>query len=106
MKLTVYRKIVRDRIPEIIETAGKMARCEYVCKEEVVDGLEAKLSEELTEYLESHSIEEMADLLEVMHGILYHKGIPWDELERVRQEKRVQRGGFEKGIRLLEVEEP
>ena len=106
MKITVYRKIVRDRIPEIIETAGKTARCEYVCKEEAVDGLEAKLSEELSEYLESHSIEEMADLLEAMHGILYHKGITWDELEHVRQEKRAQRGGFEKGILLLEVEEP
>ncbi|NLV58709.1 MAG: nucleoside triphosphate pyrophosphohydrolase [Clostridiales bacterium] len=106
MNRVVYHKIVRDRIPEIIETAGKKAFFEYTDKEKTISGLEAKLSEELAEYLESHSIEEMADLLEVIHGILYHKGISWEELESVRQEKRAKRGGFEKGIHLLEVEEP
>ena len=47
----------------------------------------------------------MADILEVLHGIAFNKGIAWDEVESVRIHKRVERGGFEKGIRLLEVKD-
>lgn len=100
-----YDKIVRDRIPEIIEASGRKAEYETVDTEKAITGLEAKLGEELSEYLADHSLEEMADLLEVMRGILHHRGISWDELEAVRQKKYALRGGFEKGIRLLGVEE-
>lgn len=100
-----YDKIVRDRIPEIIEASGRRAEIEFVSKERAIAGLEAKLTEELDEYFADHSLEEMADLLEVMRGILHHRGISWDELENVRQKKYAQRGGFEEGIRLLSVEE-
>ncbi len=57
------------------------------------------------EYIESKSIEEMADVLEVLHGLAFHQGISWDEVEATRVHKRDERGGFEKGIRLLEVKE-
>lgn len=98
-------KIVRDRIPEIIEANGQRAVCHVPGKEEILLGLEQKLSEELSEYLADHSLEEMADLLEVMHGILYHRGIAWDELEAIRLAKREKRGGFEQGIYLEATEE-
>ena len=104
MKRTEHKKIVRDRIPEIIESTGKRAVCRAAETEEAVRGLEEKLSEELSEYLADHSLEEMADLLEVMHGILYHRGIAWEELEAVRRKKREARGGFERGIFLEAVE--
>ncbi len=67
--------------------------------------LDRKLQEEVREYLDSSSIEEMADILEVLHGIAFHKGISWEEVETVRIRKRDERGGFEQGIRLLEVKE-
>ncbi len=105
MKRVEHWKIVRDRIPEIIEKNGGRAICRVVCPEEAVKGLEKKLSEELTEYLEEKSVEELADLLEVMHGLLLHRGISWDELERIRLQKREERGGFEQGICLEAVEE-
>lgn len=100
-----HNKIVRDRIPEIIERNGQRAVCRTPNKEEIIRGLEEKLTEELSEYLEDHSLEEMADLLEVMHGILHHRGISWDELEKIRLEKRERRGGFERGIYLEATEE-
>ena len=96
-------KIVRDKIPEIIEEAGKKAIFEIVSVEDAIHGLEEKLSEELDEYLADRSLEEMADLLEVMHGILYLKGISWDELETVRLKKREERGGFEQRILLKDI---
>ena len=100
-----YGKIVRDRIPEIIEKNGQRAVCRIPDKKEIIRGLEVKLTEELSEYLEDHSLEEMADLLEVMHGILHHRGVSWDELEKIRLEKQKKRGGFERGIYLEATEE-
>jgi len=98
-------KIVRDKIPEIIMNSGKSPITEIVSVEAAIDGLEQKLNEELNEYLEDHSLEEMADLLEVMHGILYLKGISWEELESVRLKKREERGGFEQRVLLKDIQE-
>ena len=100
-----YDKIVRDRIPEVIEAAGQHAIYELVDREMALEGLKRKLSEELTVYLESGSLEDLADLLEVMLGVAYHSGVSWQELEAVRLAKRAERGGFERGVRLLEVNE-
>ena len=96
-------KIVRDRIPEIISKSGKTPVFETVSVEDAIIGLEEKLSEELAEYLEDHSLEEMADLLEVMHGILFLKGIDWCEVEKVRIQKRNERGGFEDRLLLKDI---
>ena len=104
MRRIEYRKIVRDRIPEIIEASGKMPVWREVGPEKAICGLEDKLKEELSEYLSDHSLEEMADLLEVMHGILYHRGVSWDELEKIRLRKREERGGFEGRIFLEATE--
>ena len=57
----------------------------------------------MDEYLADHSLEEMADLLEVMHGILYLKGISWEMLEKVRIQKRNERGGFEQRLLLKDI---
>ena len=104
---TVYHgKLVRDLIPTVIELAGKTPVSDLVSLNELEGALDSKLREEVAEFLESHSIEEMADILEVLHGIAFHKGISWEEVESVRVRKREERGGFEKGIRLLEVREP
>lgn len=105
MNRTEHQKIVRDRIPEIIEQNGGRAVCRIPEKEEIIRGLEKKLTEELNEYLADHSLDEMADLLEVMHGILHHRGVSWEELERIRLEKKEKRGGFEQGIWLESVEQ-
>lgn len=96
-------KIVRDRIPELITGSGKQPIYEVVSVEDAIIGLETKLEEELDEYLADHSLEEMADLLEVMHGILYLKGISWEMLEKVRIQKRNERGGFEQRLLLKDI---
>ena len=100
-----YDKLVRDKIPEVIRQAGKQPVTGILPHEAMAAALDRKLQEEVQEYLESSSAEEMADILEVLHGIAYHKGISWDEVESVRIRKRDERGGFDKGIRLLEVRE-
>ncbi|MBQ8136274.1 MAG: nucleoside triphosphate pyrophosphohydrolase [Clostridia bacterium] len=106
MRVIQYDKLVRDRIPEVICRAGKQAVTDTLPQEAMAAALDRKLQEEVGEYLESGSVEEMADIVEVLHGIAFHRGISWDEVESVRVRKRAERGGFEKGIRLLEVKEP
>ena len=100
-----YRKLVRDRIPAIIEAGGKACVWEVLPQEEYLRALDTKLEEELAEYQESKSIEELADLLEVIRAVAAARGCSWEQLEQIRQEKRDARGGFEKKILLLEVEE-
>lgn len=63
------------------------------------------LNEELAEYQESKSLEELADLLEVMQAVVKARGWTLEELEQVRADKTAKRGGFEKKILLKEVRE-
>ena len=98
-----YHKLVRDRIPEIIESDGKVCDWEILSDADYLRLLEEKLNEELGEYQLSKSLEELADLLEVMQAVLKARGWTWEELEQVRAEKAAKRGGFEKKILLKEV---
>lgn len=98
-----YHKLVRDRIPEIIESDGKICDWEILSDADYLSLLEEKLNEELAEYQQSKSLEELADLLEVMQAVVKARGWTWEELEQIRGEKAAKRGGFEKKILLKEV---
>lgn len=106
MKRIVYHKLIRDKIPEIIEAQGKTCVTETLSEETYIQMLDAKLNEELAEYQESKSLEELADLLEVMEATVIARGYTWEQLLQVRDEKRDQRGGLAKRILLKEVIEP
>lgn len=102
---TTYNKLVRDRIPEIIQASGKMCSTEILPDEDYLKYLDAKLDEELAEYHKDQNIEELADLLEVVHVAALARGYTLEELEQVRAEKAAKRGSFEKRILLKEVYE-
>lgn len=103
MKRIPYDKLVRDRIPEIIRAEGKDCTVEVLSDWDYLRFLDEKLNEELAEYQESKSLEELADLLEVLRAVVVARGCSWEELEKVRQEKAEKRGGFEKKLLLREV---
>ncbi len=100
-----YNKLVRDLIPEIIQSSGKTCSTEILSDEEYLKFVDAKLDEELAEYHKDQNIEELADLLEVIHAATRARGYTLEELEQVRAEKATKRGGFEKRILLKEVYE-
>ena len=100
-----YFKLVRDRIPEIIEADGKTCVCKTLSDEDYISLLDRKLNEELAEYQDSKSLEELADLLEVIQAVVKARGWTLEELEQVRADKVAKRGGFEKKILLKEVRE-
>ena len=88
-------KLVRDKIPKIIEAAGLTPIIETLSDEDYLIELDKKLNEEVAEYQESKSIEELADILEVILAICTARGHLHFELENRRFIKRVARGGFE-----------
>lgn len=98
-----HNKLVRDRIPEIIEASGKHCSIEILTDEAYLQLLDAKLDEELAEYHADQNIEELADLLEVLRACAIARGYSWDQLEAVRAQKASERGIFERKILLKEV---
>ena len=103
MARIVYNKLVRDRIPEIIEASGKVCVVETLDDDAYLRAIDVKLDEELAEYHEEQNIEELADLMEVIRAAAVARGYTVEELERVRAEKAAKRGGFEKKLFLREV---
>ncbi len=105
MKTITYHKLVRDRIPAIIEEDGKHCVCSVLSEEDYARLLDQKLDEELKEYQESKSMEEIADLLEVIRAVALARGSSMEEVEQIRIKKAEKRGGFEKRILLETVME-
>ena len=101
----IYHKLIRDRIPEIIETQGQCCIVKQLSDEEYLKMVDAKLDEELAEYHTDQNLEELADLLEVIRAAAIARGYTLDELEAVRAAKAEKRGGFEKRILLIETNE-
>ena len=99
----IYNKLVRDKIPEIIEASGKTCQTEILSDEEYLQMLDKKLDEELAEYHQEQNIEELADLLEVLYATAKARGYSIEELEQVRVDKQKARGAFGKKILLKTV---
>lgn len=104
MSKAVYNKLVRDRISEIIRSNGQTCVCEVLPDGEYLQKLDEKLNEECGEYQESKSIDELADILEVVYAIASARGYSAKELEQARFSKAARRGGFEKKLLLKEVD--
>ena len=104
MEIKRYNKLVRDKIPDIIEQTGKFCTIEILSDEDYLKMIDAKLDEELMEYHQDQNIEELADLMEVIYAATEARGYSIEELERVRREKVKERGAFKGKILLREVE--
>lgn len=103
MSLIKYNKLVRDLIPDIIAASGRQCTTSVLSDADYLTMLDVKLNEELAEYQESKSMEELADLLEVIRAVAVARGSSIEEVEQIRQDKAAKRGGFEKRLLLTEV---
>ncbi|SFT29317.1 nucleoside triphosphate pyrophosphohydrolase [Paenibacillus sp. BC26] len=107
--MPTYNKLVRDRIPEIIANNGKTCTTRILDEASYHAALRTKLSEELHEYLEAEdnvsAMEELADILELLHALSHVHGFDAGQLETIRAEKSAKRGGFNERIYLEAVQE-
>lgn len=106
-----YPKLVRDKIPELVEADGKTADITKITDPKQLLGfLLAKVVEESTELSEAegreHQLEEIVDVREVLDKIQALIGATDEELEEFRASKRSERGGFEDGIVMNSKPEP
>lgn len=109
----VYNKLVRDKIPSIIESEGKQATYKVLNAQEFKVCLRLKLTEEIHELLEAvdasniNSImEEAADVMEVLDALLQAYNITLLAAALKQEDKREKKGGFKKKIFLLSVSDP
>lgn len=102
----VYNKLVRDKIPdEINNIEGRKANYKILSNEEYLIELDKKLLEEAHEFIEEHSVEELADLIEVISAIMKFKNISLDDVEKARKSKKDKKGKFDRKIYLIDVEQ-
>lgn len=103
--MKTYNKLIRDGIPAILTEKGISFEVVTLTKDEYLVNLNNKLQEELDEYRESGCVQELVDITEVIHAILAHHGVSLDQFESMRQQKHMNRGGFEKKLFLISAEE-
>ena len=104
-----HNKLVRDRIPEIIAATGRRPVVRELDAAAVRDALRAKLAEEAEELRLAPDDDvpgELADLLEVVRALATEYGVSWDQVCAAADEKRVERGGFDQRLFLVEVAGP
>lgn len=100
-----YSKLVRDKIPDIIQANGEMPHIRILNGEEYLHHLEAKLDEEVEEYHRDKTPEELADILEVVFALANAIGCSKEQLLEIYQIKHEDRGGFADRIFLISKEE-
>lgn len=101
----IYNKAIRDNIPEIIKESGNTCNVKKLSDSKFLAALEKKLEEETKEYQQSKSVEELADILEVIYRISQLRGTNLEKLEEIRQEKVRKRGAFEKNLFLIDTKD-
>ncbi|EEM85156.1 Phosphoribosyl-ATP pyrophosphohydrolase [Bacillus thuringiensis serovar huazhongensis BGSC 4BD1] len=105
--MPTYNKLIRNKIPQIIEANGKTPTTRILPEEEYIKELCKKTQEELTEYLEAdtkkHKLEELSDLLELINVLAEHEDTTLEEINNIRKKKAEERGGFSDRVFLIEV---
>jgi len=101
--MTEYYKAVRDKIPEIIKKSGYDYNIKKLSDSEFLAQLEKKLGEELEEYNGSKSVEELADIIEVIYRISELKGTSREQLDELKLKKAKDRGEFKENLFLIDT---
>ncbi len=104
-KITKYDKLVRDKIPQVLDAKGIKSVTRTVEGEEYFARLVAKLKEEVEEFAKDVNEEEIADIMEVLNAVISVKGFSRERIEEIRTKKLAERGGFSEKIILEQTQE-
>ena len=92
-------------IPYIISVIIRTANYKILNDKEYLQELDRKLFEEAHEFVEEHSVEELADLMEVISTIMNVRGLSLEEVEVARKAKSDKKGKFDDKVYLIDVEQ-
>lgn len=98
-----YHKLVRDKIPEYLKSKNYKVSFHIASDEEYWEKLKEKLLEEANEFCDNETLEEMADIQEVLEAIKSYKHFSQKDLDLARKKKFTEKGSFEKRIILEET---
>ncbi|HSH25004.1 MAG TPA: nucleoside triphosphate pyrophosphohydrolase [Massilibacterium sp.] len=105
--MIMYNKLVRDKVPEIIEGDGLVCHTKQLSEMEFLNEVNFTLYEELEQYTRvqtnEEAIEKLADVLELIHTLTKANGGTIEQLEQIRKQKYEKRGGFEQKTFLIHV---
>lgn len=92
-------KLVRDKIPDIIRAEGRSPDLRQTHGKALYSALCNKLVEEHVEFIgetgHDGRLEELADMIEVIHALSIQLGSSPEGLSAIVEKKRAKRGGFE-----------
>lgn len=101
-----FRKLVRDNVPDVVANKGEVAKIAHLTKEQLKGALKIKLVEEAFEARDANARElasELADVLEVVAALAEAADLSKGQIDKIRRKKREQRGGFRKGVMLVQT---
>lgn len=99
----IYRKLVRDNIPDICTSNNQTPKYKVLDDNKYKSALKKKLKEETREYIRSEKIEELADILEVVEAIANMQGSSFDDVLKIKESKASKNGKFKKKYFLESV---
>lgn len=104
--MKTYNKLVRDRIPEVIESEGRRYLIETLSDVEYEQALRDKLIEEAREVAQSTDelAQELADMYEVLDALMALHSLTEEQLRALQAQRRAERGSFSRRIRLVWTE--
>lgn len=110
MNRKTYNKLIRDKIPEIIEKSGAIPKIFELTDEQFKIALKEKLVEEARELLAAKTNEdllnELSDASQLLESIALNNNLSLAQVEKRKEKKKEERGGFEKKLFLEYVDEP
>ena len=101
--MKVYNKLVRDRIPDVLNKANKKYTYHIATDEEFLIRLKDKIIEELEELYENPSVEEMADVFEVLYTLGKELKLDIAAVNTTMFKKGLAKGRFKEKIILEKV---
>lgn len=104
MRQVYYKKLIRDKIPDIIAKHGGKYKTKVLIKREFERELRRKLLEESKELIKAPNVkltDELSDILEIIKSLAKFHRIKFSDIEKKRVQKRNMRGGFLKRFYLI-----
>lgn len=100
-----YNRLVRDKVPELIQSSGRTCQSRILSDAEVLLALQDKLLEKADNFAKHPSEDEISDLFELMDAIVDKFGYEQMHIDYLRMKNRELKGGYTKNTYLILIDD-